>query len=131
MISPWMGDCNTLQNGGSVVTLRFVGQLQSWMLWGLVPGTDRFVRGRRWRSSGEEAPDIWRWLTLTHIKLRDEASLRRGKWSAQYMRNLYCLASELAFLVMRFLCRHVFSSVFHFKNVNLLFNSRDFIIEPF
>ena len=60
------------------------------MRWGLVPGMDGFVRGRRWRSSGEEAPDT-----------RDEAALRRGKCSDQYMRNLYCLASELAFLVMR------------------------------
>ena len=50
--------------------------------------------------------DVVRWRGArhserTHVKLRDEASLRRGKCSDQYMRNLYCLASELAFLVMR------------------------------
>ena len=37
----------------------------------------------------------------THVKLREEASLRRGKCRDQYMRNLYCLARELAFLVKR------------------------------
>jgi hypothetical protein len=40
------------------------------------------------------------------IKLRDEASLRRGKCSGQYKGNLYCLASELAFLVMRVSLHH-------------------------
>jgi hypothetical protein len=37
----------------------------------------------------------------THVKLRDEASLRRGKCSGQYKGNLYCLARELAFLAIR------------------------------
>ena len=30
-----------------------------------VPGTDGFVRGRRWMSLGEEAPDTPRGLTLS------------------------------------------------------------------
>ena len=84
-----MGDRNTLQNGGSVVTPRFGGPLHRELdaLGPCVPGTDGFVRGRRWMSSGEEAPDTRRGLTW--VKLRDEASLRRGKCSDQYMRNLY------------------------------------------
>ena len=95
MISPWMGDRNTLQNGGSVVTLMF-GRLLHRELDALgpcVPGTDGFVRGRRWMSSGEEAPNTRRELTLSFGTT--------GKCSGQYKRNMYCLACELAFLVMR------------------------------
>jgi hypothetical protein len=35
---------------------------------------------------------------ITHVKLRDEASLRRRGCSGQYERNSYCLASELAYM---------------------------------
>jgi hypothetical protein len=38
----------------------------------------------------------------THVMLRDVTSLRRGKCSGKYKGNLYCLASELAFLAMRY-----------------------------
>ena len=47
----------------------------------------------------------WRVTRLserTHAKLLDEACLSGAKCSDQYMRNLNCLASELAFLVMLF-----------------------------
>ena len=37
----------------------------------------------------------------TPAKFLDVASLRRGKCSGQYMRNFYCLGSELAFLLMQ------------------------------
>jgi hypothetical protein len=36
----------------------------------------------------------------THVKLRNKAFLRREKCSGQYKGNLYCPASELAFLAM-------------------------------
>ena len=69
MISPWMGDRNTLQNGGSVVTLRFGGLFRRELdaLGPCVPGTctDRLVLERQWMSSGEEAPDTLRGLALS------------------------------------------------------------------
>ena len=67
MISPWMGDRFTLQNGGSGGILRFGGLLHRELdaLGPCVPGTDGFVRGRRWMSLGEEAPDTQRGLTLS------------------------------------------------------------------
>ena len=58
-------------------------------------GTVRVVRGRQWPSGA-------RLMQRAHAKLRNEASLRTGKCSGQYMRNLYIasITIELAFLVM-------------------------------
>ena len=93
--------------GGSVVTPRFVGLLHRHKGYGGVcPWTTvEIVWCRYGRACTEITVGVvgWRGARLserTHTKLRDKASLRRGKWSDQFMRNLYCLASELAFLVM-------------------------------
>ena len=60
-----------------------------------------------WMGLSKDVTDVVRWSDTrlserTHAKLLDEACLSGAKCSDQYMRNLNCLASELAFLVMLF-----------------------------
>ena len=62
-------------------------------------GSSGYGRGRQWLSVTADA--VGEHPEKFHAKLRDEASPSGKKCSGQYKGNLYCLTSELAFLVIR------------------------------
>jgi hypothetical protein len=115
-----MGDRYTLQNGGSIVTLVFSGGLFQveirWSPGPLWPCLDEdssgyghgIVRGRRWLSSWttdvvEEVRKrqgyrcIAKHPERTHVRLRDEVSLKRGKCGGQYKRGLILPCQRASF----------------------------------